>query len=150
MPIEVPTAFTATGPNVAVVDPGGAPVTIIRTVDQFRLRVTWALEGSAALLLGGNWLLRAYAESIGPGQEQQLGSTVPVPLSAGTITTTPAGLPRLAFDQEIIISPPHLQAEGPGSSGVYKLVTILTHENFAGPTVLAGFNEGPVIQMREP
>ena len=43
-----------------------------------------------------------------------------------------------------------LADEGPNSSGVYKLVVIVTHNNFGGPTVLAGFSEGPVIQMRQP
>jgi hypothetical protein len=43
-----------------------------------------------------------------------------------------------------------LSAENANNSGVYKIVVVVTHQNFGGPTVLAGFSEGPVIQVREP
>ena len=44
-----------------------------------------------------------------------------------------------------------LAAESATSSGVYKLAVIVTNENPNGSaTELAGFSEGPVIQMREP
>ncbi len=149
MPFEFPPPYTGTGPNVTLLDPGGNPVNIIRTVDTFTIRVEWSLDLPAASLLGGDWLVRAYAEFMGPGQEQQLGGTVQVNVAAGTPTAT-----TIDFRGDVVVVPPHLEAEGPASSGVYKLVVIVTHQNIVGgtlqPTVLAGFSEADFIQMRNP
>ena len=67
MPLEF-TPLTGAGPDVRVIDPGGAPVTIIDTDDTPTIRVRWSVEEPGAAVLGGRWLVRAYAESIGPGQ----------------------------------------------------------------------------------
>ncbi len=74
MPLEF-TPLAGAGPDVRVLDPGGAPETIIDTDDTFTIQVRWSVEEPGAAVLGGRWLVRAYAESIGPGQEQQLGQT---------------------------------------------------------------------------
>ena len=74
MPLEF-TPLTGAGPDVRVIDPGGAPVTIIDTDDTPTIRVRWSVEEPGAAVLGGRWLVRAYAESIGPGQEEQVGQT---------------------------------------------------------------------------
>lgn len=74
MPLEF-TRLTGAGPDVRVIDPGGAPVTVIDTDDTPTIQVRWSVEEPGAAVLGGRWLVRAYAESIGPGQEQQLGQT---------------------------------------------------------------------------
>ena len=135
MPLEF-TPLAGAGPDVRVLDPGGAPETIIDTGDTFTLQVRWSVEEPGAAVLGGRWLVRAYAESIGPGQEQQLGQTRFVNVGNFTPIAVPAGTHA---------------AESATSSGVYKLAVIVTHENPNGSaTELAGFSEGPVIQMREP
>jgi hypothetical protein len=105
MPFEFPPALTGSGPAVQVLDPGGAPNTIIQRQDPFVIRTQFSIDQPGASLLGGQWQLRAYVESIGPGQEVQVG-TAALNVAAGV----PAG----------------------------------------GPTVLAGFSQGPVIQVREP
>jgi hypothetical protein len=147
MPFEFPPALSGSGPSVTVLDPGGAPNTIIDTDDPFQIRVQWAVDQPGASLLGGQWLVRAYAESIGPGQEIQLTPAVPVNVSAGVPGGPPA---RLEYTANVNVGAGTLQAENANSSGVYKLVAIVTHQNFGGDTVLAGFSEGPVIQMRNP
>jgi hypothetical protein len=147
MPFEFPPPLSGSGPSLQVLDPGGAPNTIIDTDDPFKLRVRWAVDQPGASLLGGQWLVAGYAESIGPGQEKQLGQAVPKPVSQGVPGGPPA---RLEYEVDIDVPAGTLQAEGPNSSGVYKLAVIVTHQNFGGPTVLAAFVEGPVIQMRNP
>jgi hypothetical protein len=147
MPIEFPPAMSGSGPDVQVLDPGGAPNTIIRTADPFAVRVRFAVDQPGASLLGGQWLIRAYAESVGPGDEKQIGNTVALNVSAGVPGGPPA---RLEYTATVQVPAGTLADEGPNSSGVYKLVVIVTHNNFGGPTVLAGFSEGPVIQMRQP
>lgn len=145
MPFEFPPALSGSGPNVQLLDSGGAPATIIDTGDPFALRVTWSVDQPGASLLGGQWLVRAYAESIGPGQEQQLGAAVQINVAAGV----PGG-GALTYTATVSVAANTLAAETATSSGVYKLVVIVTHQNFGGPTILAGFSEGPVVQLRDP
>jgi hypothetical protein len=149
MPFEFPPPLSGSGPSVVVLDPGGAPNTIIVRNDPFRIHVEWSVNQPGASLLGGQWLVRAYAESIGPGQEELLTPALPINVSAGTPNAGPPA--RLDYQADIDVPPFRLQSEqDPNSSGVYKLVVVVTHQNFGGPTVLAGFSEGPVIQVREP
>jgi hypothetical protein len=146
MPFEFPPALTGSGPSVVVLDPGGAPNTIIQRQDAFTIRTTFAVNQPGASLLGGQWQMRAYVESIGPGQEVQVG-TAALAVSAGVPAVGPA---RLEYTLNVIVPGNLLQAEDNNDSGVYKIVVVITHQNFGGPTVLAGFSEGPVIQVREP
>jgi hypothetical protein len=147
MPFEFPPAMSGSGPSLQVLDPGGAPNTIIKTTDAFTVRLRFAVDQPGASLLGGQWLVRAYAESVGPGQEQQIGNTVAQNVSAGVPGGPPA---RLEYTVDVNVPAGTLDDEGAASSGVYKLAAIVTHQNFGGPTVLAGFVEGPIVQLREP
>ena len=147
MPLEF-TPLAGAGPDVTVLDPGGAPETIIDTDDTFEIQVRWSVEEPGAAVLGGRWLVRAYAESIGPGQEQQLGQTRRV--NVGNFA--PIGPPAArGYEANVDVPAGSLDAESAASSGVYKLAVIVTHENPNGsPTELAGFSEGPIVQMRNP
>jgi hypothetical protein len=147
MPFEFPPAMSGSGPSLQVLDPGGAPNTIIKTTDAFTVRLRFAVDQPGASLLGGQWLVRAYAESVGPGQEQQIGNTVAQNVSAGVPGGPPA---RLEYTVDVNVPAGTLDDESATSSGVYKLAAIVTHQNFGGPTVLAGFVEGPIVQLREP
>lgn len=148
MPLEF-TALAGAGPDVRVLDPGGAPETIIDTDDTFTLEVRWSVQEPGAAVLGGRWLVRAYAESIGPGQEQQLGQTRFV--NVGNFTPIAGPPAARGYEANVAVPAGTLAAESATSSGVYKLAVIVTHENPNGSaTELAGFSEGPVIQMREP
>jgi hypothetical protein len=148
MPLEF-TPLTGAGPDVSVIDPGGAPATIIDTGDTPTIRVRWSVDQPGAAVLGGRWLVRAYAESIGPGQEEQLGSTRFV--NVANFIPIPGSPPARGYEANINVPAGTLSAESATSSGVYKLAVIVTHENPNGsPTALAGFSEGEVIQMRQP
>ena len=132
-----------------MLDPGGAPETIIDTDDTFTVQVRWSVEEPGAAVLGGRWLVRAYAESIGPGQEQQLGQTRFI--NVGNFTPIAGPPAARGYEANVAVAAGTLAAESATSSGVYKLAVIVTHENPNGSaTELAGFSEGPVIQMREP
>lgn len=147
MPLEF-MSLAGDGPDVTVLDPGGAPETIIDTNDTFTIQVRWSVEEPGAAVLGGRWLVRAYAESIGPGQEQQLGQTRRVNVGNFAPIVSP---PARGYEANVDVLAGSLDAETATSSGVYKLAVIVTHENPNGsPTELAGFSEGPIIQMRNP
>ena len=128
-----PGTFTAT-----VIDNNGNPSTVLDAGTQFEIQCSWQVSPLAALLLGGQWEVAAYVESVGAGPEQQIGPTSVVPLngSAGPYTTTiivPAGtLPN---------------NPAPPESGVYKLVTVLTHRNFGNVSDVSAVEEGPFLRI---
>jgi len=138
---DFPVGLSGTGPNVSVLDPDSNPNTVLDTGLPFYIRVEWSIAGGVAPLIAGTWYVSAYADSVGPGPEVQVGATMPVPLTgplnfSTTITVPPGALPS---------------ASGSASSGVYELVTIITHTNVFGvATEMTGFAEGPLIQMRTP
>jgi hypothetical protein len=127
-----PGAFGAT-----VIDNNGNPSTVLEANADFRIDVLWSIDPISALLLGGQWELAAYVESIGPGPELQVGNTEVVPLNgtqnyAATIVVPAGSLPNNP-------SPP--------DSGVYKIVTVLTHRNFTQVTDVAAIEEGPMVRI---
>jgi hypothetical protein len=126
-----PGTFTAT-----VVDNNGAPSTVLEADTDFTVETAWTIDALSAALLGGEWEVSAYVESIGPGPEQLVGTTT-VALTGATsynaVVTVPGG--TLPNDP------------GPPNSGVYKLVTVLTHRNFTKITNIAALVEGPVLRI---
>jgi hypothetical protein len=94
--------------------------------------------------LGGTFQLRAYVESVGPGPEMQLGSTLNVPVVPGqTAYTTTIGIPggTLLGEGELFGGVP--------VSGVYKITAVLQHLN-PGPTWISGFAEESVRMFLSP
>jgi hypothetical protein len=142
MSFEAP-GLSATGPTLTVVDPSGVPTNILDADQPFEIRVEWSISTSTALTLGsGNWFVSVYAESQGPGPEQQVGATVPVALTGGTNFSATVNVPAGQLPAE---------STTPPVSGVYKLVTIINHQNGLGnDTEVSGFEELPIIRMRQP
>jgi hypothetical protein len=144
MPIEAP-GLSGTGPTLTVVDPSGAPSNILDADQPFQIVVDWSISASTALTLGsGNWSVSVYAESQGPGPERQVGTTVTVPLTGGTNFSATVNVPAGQLPAE---------STTPQRSGVYKLVTIINHQNGLVPpqdTEVSGFEELPIIRMRQP
>jgi hypothetical protein len=96
------------------------------------------------MTLGGSFQLRAYVESIGPGQEMQLGADVNVPVVAGQVDYTAT----------IDIPGGTLLGEGEDFggvpvSGVYKIIAVLQHLN-PGPTWVSGFAEETIKMFLSP
>jgi hypothetical protein len=108
----------------------------------FNVTVRWQIPATVVPTLGGSFRIRLYAESIGPGQEQQIGATAIVPVNFtadyATVITVPGGT---------------LQGEGAGTppaSGVYKLVAVLQHLN-PGANEVSGYTEfDHLLQLRTP
>jgi hypothetical protein len=121
--------------NATVVDNNG---TVLDAGTPFEIQATWQVSPLAALLMGGQWEVAAYVESVGSGPEQQIGPTSIVALDGrtGPYSTTivvPAGtLP---------------DNPAPPDSGVYKLVTVLTHRNFGSVSDVSAVEEGPFLRI---
>jgi hypothetical protein len=123
--------------TATVLDNNGAPATVLEAGQQIRVQAEWTISPLAALLLGGDWQLAAYVESICGGPEQQIGPTVNVPLDGGT-----------NYSAEVLVPAGTLPNNpAPPNSGVYKTVTVLTHRNFGAITDVVGVVEGPVLRI---
>lgn len=126
-----PGTFTAT-----VVDNNGDPATVLEAGLEFKVETEWEIDAVSALLLGGQWEVTTYAESIGPGAEVRIGSTT-TPLTGAqkykAVVTVPAG--TLPNDP------------GQPVAGAYKLVTVLVLRNFGKITNVAALVEGPVVRI---
>jgi hypothetical protein len=123
------------------VDNNGAPGNVLEARLPFTIEVKWSVSPAIALILGGDWEVKAYAEALGPGPELQLGATVIVPVNGGTqysavITVPPGTLPDL---DPTLPNPP--------TSGAYKIVVLLSHRNFGSYTDVSAIVELPVVRI---
>lgn len=124
--------------NVVVLDPDSTPNRVLDTDRAFRIRVDWKTIGQSVQTLGGDWHVRAYYESMGPGPEGFFAESV-VPVS-------PVAPPATSESYSTLLGPASIT-----TAGVYKIVVVLTHTNTNGSaTELAAFGEGPLIQLRTP
>ncbi len=69
----LPVGFNIPSFTFLVHDLGQNPTSIIRTTDAWHIHVDWSTDGPLSVFLPGNWHVKAYLESIGPGQELDLG-----------------------------------------------------------------------------
>jgi hypothetical protein len=159
---DVPTGFlTITGEFTSAVLVSEVPAIgvsnlVLNPQQTFDIKVDWKIDGniaelwlSALAVASPNWVVTAYAESIGPGPEQILiAKDVPVlPL--------PSANPPFAYSTTLTVPANTLPEENPGDplvSGVYKLVvTVFLDSVFGSPGYdIMGFAEGPVIKMENP
>ena len=130
--IQFPNAFFTGDMAATVLDNNGTPSNVLESSQPFTINVTW--DYNTFGLLGGQWLVQAFAESIGPGPELAIGN-------AGPVAATPDGAKATAINVGANTLPPN-------NSGVYKIVIVLTHENPAGThTNVAALSEGPLVKM---
>lgn len=123
--------------DATVIDNNGVPSSVLEADQQFTIETSWNISALAALLLGGEWQVAAYVESIGAGPEQQIGATVTVPLNGGTNYSATVIVPANTLPDD----------PAPPASGAYKLVTLLTHVNFGKVTDVAAVVEGPIVRI---
>ena len=112
---------------VTLHDFDGTPNRVLDRNLAFSIHAQWTVTGPIATTLGGTWKVRAFAESMGPGTEYDLGSvsTVVVPADPHTYVA------HIAVGANTM------------DEGVYKLVIVITHTNTLGiETEMAGFAEG--------
>ncbi len=159
---DVPSGFlTITGEFTSAVLVSEVPAIgvsnlVLNPQQTFDIKVDWKIDGniaelwlSALAVASPNWVVTAYAESIGPGPEQILvAKDVPVlPL--------PSANAPFAYSTTLTVPANTLPEENPGDplvSGVYKLVvTVFLDSVFGSPGYdIMGFAEGPVIKMENP
>jgi hypothetical protein len=131
--------------SVTVLDPAGiAPTTIIQTDHAWQVRVDWFIDGAVAPFIGGKWKVRVYAESLGNGEEKQIGDTMDVDLN----TTPPLPTPR-NYSTTVNIPKFSDDALKGLDAGLYRLMTAVLYENLLVPLEMAGFEEGPIVQIYE-
>ena len=97
--------------DIVVNDNNGVPASVLDAGLDFTVDATWVIDPLAALLLGGQWEVAAYVESIGPGPEQQVGATQVVALNGGTNFSTQIVV--LTHRNNGVISDVAAVAEGP-------------------------------------
>ena len=148
MAIEYPTGPTTGNLTVEVPDnwptaPTGPPNILVASVP-CNVNIKWTVPSPHNMNLGGSFQLRAYVESLGPGQEMQLGPTINVPVVPGqTDYTATINIPggTLLGEGQLFGGVP--------VSGVYKIVTVLQHMN-PGPTWISGFAEESIRMFLSP
>lgn len=128
-------ALLVVNDSAVVQDPSGiGPTHILQENDAWSIRVNWDLGGFMAPFLGGvNYEVSAYADSLAGGYEGQIGTTQNVaggPLNLQAVINVPAG-----------------NMVGGLPAGAYKLTTLITCNAGGVPLEMAGFLEGPVIQV---
>jgi len=130
--------------NANVVDNDGDPSTVLDAALDFKVTCDWQLSGFLVGALSGNFELAAYVESIGPGREQQIGTppnvTVTVPIT-GVANYGPIDIsvPANTLPDQNALA---------GDSGVYKLITVLSHRNtFGNFSDVSAFVEGPILRI---
>lgn len=127
-----PLAATA---SVLIHDFDGTPNNVLDRNLSFSIHAEWQVTGALTSMLGGTWYVRAYAESMGPGPDYDL----------GTVTEPVNPTPGATYVDHVAVAANTL------NEGVYKLVLVITHRNTSGiETEAAGFAEGPLFQIREP
>jgi hypothetical protein len=127
-----PGTFTAT-----VLDNNGSPATVLDAAQPFSIQVEAILDPLSAAHLGGQLEFAAYVEAIGPGVEQQVGPTEIAVLTGAT-----------NYSEEIVVPANTLPNNlGPGESGAYKLVTLMTHRNFGAVTDVAAVAESGILRI---
>jgi len=126
--------------SAAVLDNNGVPTNVLEAAQPFTITTSWKVSALAALLLGGEWRVSAYVESIGPGPEQQVGPTETVLLNGGTNYAVNIVVPANTL--------PDLDPAGnPAVSGAYKIVTLLAHRNFGKFSDVSAIVEGPILRI---
>jgi hypothetical protein len=127
--------------DCTVFDSGAAPQSVMDANVPFRVRLNWTVPAVLAPYLGGSFRLRLFAESIGPGPEQQIGQAVVAVAPGSTSYTTDIVVPANALPGEGAGSPP--------VSGLYKIVAVVQHINGVA-TEGSGYSDGPMVQLRQP
>jgi hypothetical protein len=130
-----------------IIDNTPAPSDVLEAGLPFKVEVRWAVPAALASLIGAGdaFRLRAYAESIGPGQEMQIGEFV-----------APGVVNQLNYVATIAVNPNPLLGEGVPFggvpvSGIYDIVCVLQHLNGGVPTVHSGCSdEQPLVMVKAP
>ena len=128
---------------------------VVNRDKSFDIEVSWHVFGNlvplwltALSVQSKNWVVTAYAESQGPGDEVTLGSV-----------DVPVGGPLFSLDEaytaKLTVPAGTLSEENPGDptqSGTYKIVVTAFLDSALGPVGydMMGYAEGPIIKVESP
>jgi hypothetical protein len=128
---------------------------VVNRARPFDIEVNWRVFGNLVPLWltalsarTKNWVVTAYAESQGPGDEVSLGS-VDVPVGG------PQFSQNEAYSAKLTVPANTLPEEDPGNrsqSGVYKIIVTTFLNSDLGPVGydMMGYAEGPIIKVENP
>jgi hypothetical protein len=128
---------------------------VINGAKSFDIEIKWHVFGNlvplwltALSVRTKNWVVTAYAESQGPGDEKSLG-TVNVPVGGPFFTQDET------FSAKLTVPAHTLHEEDPGNdsqSGTYKIVVTVFLDSDLGPVGydMMGYAEGPIVKVEDP
>ena len=118
-----------------------APMTVIRADQEWAVRVRFDTSGDLSEVLTGTWHVGVFIESIGPGPEAEIALLhTPLTPAAGTVH----------YSVDAII-PANSIAVPDHQTRPFKLVTTVSYIQPDGnPGPMAGFLEGPIVQLYNP
>jgi hypothetical protein len=123
-----------------------SPVGVIRSNQEWGIIVKWTTEGTLVPVIPGEWHLNLNLEAMGPGTDLRLpAGELHVPLHPGP--SPQIYEVDMHFPTTAVPVPPH-------ETQAYKLVATITHsfcpEGDSGPSSMAGYHEGQIIQFYNP
>ena len=118
-----------------------APMTVIRADQEWAVRVRFDTSGDLSEVLTGTWHVGVFIESIGPGLEAEIALLhTPLTPAAGTVNYSVDAI----IPANSITVPDH-------QTMPFKLVTTVSYIQPDGkPGPMAGFLEGPIVQLYNP
>jgi len=128
---------------------------VINRGEEFTIECAWHVFGnlvplwlSALRVDSPNWVVTAYAESQGPGDEKIL-ATALVPVGAGLLSEDES------YSASLVVPAGALSEENPGDdsqSGTYKIVVTVFLDSVLGGVGfdMMGFAEGPIVKVEDP
>jgi hypothetical protein len=124
--------------TASVVDLGQPPADVLVANQPCRVEVQWDVPAPIAALInaGHQFRLRTYAESIGPGQEKQIGGTDFVPGVTGQTTYNHV----MNVAGGTLLGEGQLDGSGQAVSGLYSIACVLQLMNGTA-TQVSGFGE---------
>ncbi|WP_420641628.1 hypothetical protein [Candidatus Leptofilum sp.] len=140
--VTVATYPPLAGEMHAVVLENGRPSNnVIRTDQNWSVRVDWKLEGALVPCIAGNWCVTLFLESIGRGRE----FSFPLPHQEQIrVPLDPCGNGEYTYDIQV---PAHTIRDSDCSTP-YKAVVALTYlDPCDRPGPMAGFCELPILQF---
>lgn len=144
--------------SVKVNEPGnfGLSNLIVDPTKEFTIEATWEFKGPLTKLwlaaLADDWVVTAYAESVGTGPDRLLKQR---PLAVASAAVDPNDPNHRTWTAKLVVPAGSLPEENPGvadPSGVYELVvTAFLNSTLGEPGYdIIGFGRGPTIKAESP
>ena len=115
-----------------------APSSVIRTDQEWAVRVNFETSGGLSHVLTGQWHIGVYIESIGPGQEEEIALThIPLRPGPGTVSYT----------ADLVVRPGRINVPDHQTKPFMLVTTVSYIQPDGRPGAMAGYLEGPIVQF---